>query len=228
MQEKKKRKLIIAIDGPAASGKSTTARLVAEKLGYLYIDTGAMYRALTLEIINQRIDINDADLVVGVAEKVEVILISGNKGPRTLLNGRDVSEEIRLPRIARVISKISAYKGVREIMKVKQRELARKGGVVMDGRDIGSVVLPDADVKIFMEASIDERTRRRAKELSDKKIDVDVERVREEIVQRDTIDATRDVAPLKPAKDASIVDTSNLSINDQVNKVMDIINALPR
>jgi cytidylate kinase len=98
----------------------------------------------------------------------------------------------------------------------------------MDGRDIGSVVLPDADVKIFMEASIDERTRRRAKELSDKKIDVDVERVREEIVQRDTIDATRDVAPLKPAKDASIVDTSNLSINDQVNKVMDIINALPR
>jgi cytidylate kinase len=228
LQEKKKRKLIIAIDGPAASGKSTTARLVAEKLGYLYIDTGAMYRALTLEIINQRIDINDADLVVGVAEKVEVILISGNKGPRTLLNGRDVSEEIRLPRIARVISKISAYKGVREIMKVKQRELARKGGVVMDGRDIGSVVLPDADVKIFMEASIDERTRRRAKELSDKKIDVDVERVREEIVQRDTIDATRDVAPLKPAKDASIVDTSNLSINDQVNKVMDIINALPR
>jgi len=228
LQEKKKRKLIIAIDGPAASGKSTTARLVAEKLGYLYIDTGAMYRALTLEIINQRIDINDADLVVRVAEKVEVILISGDKGPRTLLNGRDVSEEIRLPRISRVISKISAYKGVREIMKVKQRELARKGGVVMDGRDIGSVVLPDADVKIFMEASIDERTRRRAKELSDKKIDVDVERVREEIVQRDTIDATRDVAPLKPAKDASIVDTSNLSINDQVNKVMDIINALPR
>ncbi len=228
MQEKKKRKLIIAIDGPAASGKSTTARLVAEKLGYLYIDTGAMYRALTLEIINQRIDINDADLVVRVAEKVEVILISGDKGPRTLLNGRDVSEEIRLPRISRVISKISAYKGVREIMKVKQRELARKGGIVMDGRDIGSVVLPDADVKIFMEASIDERTRRRAKELSDKKIDVDVERVREEIVQRDTIDATRDVAPLKPAKDASIVDTSNLSINDQVNKVMDIINALPR
>ena len=228
MHEKKKRKLIIAIDGPAASGKSTTARLVAEKLGYLYIDTGAMYRALTLEIINQRIDINDAELVVGVAEKVEVILISGDKGPRTLLNGRDVSEEIRLPRIARVISKISAYQGVREIMKVKQRELARKGGVVMDGRDIGSVVFPDADVKIFMEASIDERTQRRAKELSDKKIDVDVERVKEEIVQRDTIDATRDVAPLKPAKDASIVDTSNLSINDQVNKVMDIINALPR
>ena len=120
MHEKKKRKLIIAIDGPAASGKSTTARLVAEKLGYLYIDTGAMYRALTLEIINQRIDINDAELVVGVAEKVEVILISGDKGPRTLLNGRDVSEEIRLPRIARVISKISAYQGVREIMKVKQ------------------------------------------------------------------------------------------------------------
>lgn len=227
MQEKKNRKLIIAIDGPAASGKSTTARLVAEKLGYLYIDTGAMYRALTLEIINRQIDINDVEAVVGVAAKVEVNLMSGDKGPRTLLNGRDVSEQIRLPRIGRVISKISAYKGVREIMKIKQRELARNGGVVMDGRDIGSVVLPHADVKIFMEASIDERSQRRAKELSDKKIDVDVERVREEIVQRDTIDTTRDVAPLKPTKDAYILDTSNLSIIDQVNRVMDIINALP-
>jgi cytidylate kinase len=227
LHKNKKQKLIIAIDGPAASGKSTTARLVAEKLGYLYIDTGAMYRALTLEIINQQIDIDDAEEVVGVAEKVEVILASSEKGPRTLLNGKDVSEEIRLPRIAQVISKISAYKGVRDIMKMKQRELARKGGVVMDGRDIGSVVLPYADVKIFMDASIDERTRRRAKEMSEKEIDVDVERVREEIVQRDTIDTTRDVAPLKPAKDAHILDTSNLSIIDQVNKVMEIINALP-
>ncbi len=227
MQEKKKRNLIIAIDGPAASGKSTTARLVAEKLGYLYIDTGAMYRALTLEIINQQININDAEEVVGVAAKVEVILISSDKGPRTVLNGKDVSEEIRLPRIARVISKISAYKGVRDIMKMRQRELARKGGVVMDGRDIGSVVLPNADVKIFMEASIDERTRRRAKEMSEKEIDIDMERVREEIVHRDTIDTTRDVAPLKPTKDAYILDTSNLSINEQVNRVMDIINALP-
>jgi cytidylate kinase len=224
MTKAKKQDLIIAIDGPAASGKSTTAREVAQILNYLYIDTGAMYRALTLEILNRHISENNENEVVKVAKEAKIYLISGTNGPRTLLNGVDVSEKIRLPEITRIISRISAYKEVREIMKTKQRELAKNKNVVMDGRDIGTVVLPQADIKIFMDASTDERTDRRVKELKKKRIPVDRERIKEEIIQRDLIDSTRDIAPLKPANDAIIIDTSNLTISDQVQKVIDIVN----
>jgi cytidylate kinase len=146
------------------------------------------------------------------------------KGPRTIIDGVDVSEEIRLPEVTHIISTISAYKEVREIMKAKQRELAKNGGVVMDGRDIGTVVLPQADVKIFMDACVDDRADRRVKELKEKNLPVDRENIKEELIQRDLIDSTRDVAPLKPAKDAIIIDTSNLTIADQVQKVIDIVN----
>ena len=206
-----KKKLVIAIDGPAASGKSTTARKVAQILNYLYIDTGAMYRALTLEVLNRNISENNEQEVVKIAREVKIKLLSGDKGLRTILNGEDVSEKIRLPEITRIISTISAYKEVREIMKLKQRELAADRGVVMDGRDIGTVVLPRAEIKIFMDASTDQRTDRRVKELKEKNIPVDRERIKEEIIQRDLIDSTRDVAPLKPANDAIIIDTSNLT-----------------
>jgi len=220
----KKQKLIIAIDGPAASGKSTTAREVAQILNYLYIDTGAMYRALTLEVLNRNISENNENDVVKVAKEAKIHLNPGTNGPRTLLNGVDVSEKIRLPEITRIISTISAYKEVREIMKIKQRELAKNNGVVMDGRDIGTVVLPQADIKIFMDASTDERVNRRLKELKKKRITVDRESIKKEIIQRDLIDSTRDVAPLKPANDAIIIDTSNLTIAGQVQKVIDIVN----
>lgn len=226
MSRTEKLKLTIAIDGPAASGKSTTARQVAQILNYLYIDTGAMYRALTLEVLNRRIPEKNEDEVVKIAKEVNIQLVPGVKGPRTILDGVDVSEEIRLPEVTHIISTISAYKEVREIMKLKQRELAKNGGVVMDGRDIGTVVLPQADVKIFMDASVDDRADRRVKELKEKSIPVDRESIKEEIIQRDLIDSTRDVAPLKPAKDAIIVDTSNLTIADQVQKVIDIVNDL--
>ena len=240
MMKTKKQKLIIAIDGPAASGKSTTAREVAQILNYLYIDTGAMYRALTLEVLNRHISENNENDVVKVAKEeflkplnisayrlakeAKIHLNPGTNGPRTLLNGVDVSEKIRLPEITRIISTISAYKEVREIMKIKQRELAKNNGVVMDGRDIGTVVLPQADIKIFMDASTDERVNRRVKELKKKRISVDRESIKKEIIQRDLIDSTRDVAPLKPANDAIIIDTSNLTIADQVQKVIDIVN----
>lgn len=224
MSQTEKLKLTIAIDGPAASGKSTTARQVAQILNYLYIDTGAMYRALTLEVLNRRIPEKNEDEVVKVAKEVNIQLVPGVKGPRTILDDVDVSEEIRLPEVTRIISTISAYKEVREIMKLKQRELAKNGGVVMDGRDIGTVVLPQADVKIFMDASVDDRADRRVKELREKSIPVDRENIKAEIIQRDLIDSTRDVAPLKPAKYAIIVDTSNLTIADQVQKVIDIVN----
>jgi len=225
MTKTKKQKLVIAIDGPAASGKSTTARKVAQILNYLYIDTGAMYRALTLEILNRRISEKNEAEIVKIAKETSIQLVSGTNGPYTILNGVDVSDRIRLPEVTRIISTISAYKEVREIMKLKQRELAKHSGVVMDGRDIGTVVLPKADVKIFMDANTDERANRRLKELMEKKVPVDRESIKAEIIQRDLIDSTRDVAPLKPAKDAIIIDTSNLTISDQVKKVIDIVNS---
>lgn len=219
----RKESLTIAIDGPAASGKSTTAREVAKKLGYLYIDTGAMYRALTLEVLNRHISVRNEKKIVELAGEIEIKLIADNSEPRTFLNGVDVSAEIRMPKVTQIISTISAYKEIRHIMKVKQRELARHGGVVMDGRDIGTVVLPNADVKIFMQASVEERTRRRVNELMAKGINVDRQKIEKEIIRRDAHDSSRTVAPLKPAADAYIIDTSNMSITDQVDKVLKII-----
>ena len=216
----------IAIDGPAASGKSTTAKLVAEKLGYLYIDTGAMYRALTTAVLEQKIPATDEKAVNVLAKQVDIRLVNTPAGLKTFLNGRDVSKAIRLPQVTQVISKISAYKEVREIMKNKQRQLAREGGVVMDGRDIGTVVLPDADVKIFMDASVEERTQRRLDELRSKGVKIDREQIREEIVRRDQLDSTRDVAPLKPAPDAHVLDTSDLTVEEQVQRVLTIIEPL--
>jgi cytidylate kinase len=224
MGEIQSERLTIAIDGPAASGKSTTARQVAQILNYLYIDTGAMYRALTLEVLNHQISEKNKDEVVRIAKESHIQLIPGSKEPRTILNDKDVSEEIRLPEVTRIISTISAYKEVREIMKLKQRELAKNGGVVMDGRDIGTVVLPQAEIKIFMDASVDDRADRRLKELKNKNLQVKRESIKAEIIQRDLIDSTRDVAPLKPAEDAIIIDTSNLTIAEQVQKVIGLVN----
>ncbi len=217
------KKLIIAIDGPAASGKSTTAREVAKKLGYLYIDTGAMYRALTLEVLNRHISATDEEAIVKIAREIEILLVTNDDEPQTFLNGIDVSADIRLPKVTQIISTISAYKEIRQIMKVKQRELARHGGVVMDGRDIGTIVLPKADVKFFMQASVEERTRRRVKELNGKGIKVDRKKIQNDIIRRDSLDSSRDVAPLRLADDAFIIDTSIMSITDQVEKVLEII-----
>jgi cytidylate kinase len=223
MSKREDDRLTIAIDGPAASGKSTTAKKVAKILNYLYIDTGAMYRALTLEVINRHISENDEAEVVKIARRSSIQLVAGEKGPRTILNNQDVSEKIRLPEVTRIISIISAYKEIRDIMKIKQRELAKNGGVVMDGRDIGTVVLPEADIKIYMDAGVNDRTDRRLKELKKRNLPVDRDSIKQDILQRDLIDSTRDVAPLKPADDAIIIDTSNLTIEEQVQKVIDIV-----
>lgn len=217
------KKINIAIDGPAASGKSTTARLVAEKLGYIYIDTGAMYRAVTLAVLRAGVDVNDRIKVQQVADQSEIRLEQSPNGQVTYLNGEDVSGEIRLPEITQVISIISAYPRLRQVMVAKQRAIAENGGVVMDGRDIGTVVLPDAELKIFMDASVEERARRRFKELEARKIDVDLEAIKKEIEERDRLDSSRDASPLKPADDAIVIDTSNKSIDEQVQEVLKFI-----
>jgi cytidylate kinase len=223
LESNKKNRLVIAIDGPAASGKSTTARLVAKRLGYLYIDTGAMYRALTLEILNQKIAVDDDQSIAAAARRIDIKLIPGDNGPRTFLDGKDVSEQIRMPEISKIISTIAANREVRQIMKAKQIELARKGDVVMDGRDIGTVVLPDADLKIFMQATLEDRTDRRVKELEKKGITADWNVTRNDILRRDEIDSTRDVAPLRPADDAVTLDNSQLTIEEQVQYVLDLV-----
>jgi len=214
------KKIIIAIDGPAGSGKSTTARLVAQKLGYIYIDTGAMYRALTLKVIELGIDPNDESLITKIAENTKIELLYENGNLKVILDGKDVSEKIRSPEVTSLVSIVSAHPKLRDIMVKKQRELGRNGGVVMDGRDIGTVVFPDADLKIFMTADVRERAKRRQKELKAQGFDVEIEKLIKEIEERDKFDSIREVGPLKKADDAIEIDTTNLTIDEQVELVL--------
>ena len=209
-------KITIAIDGPAASGKSTTAQMLAQRLGYIYVDSGAMYRAATLACIQAGINIDDEQSVTRFVEKIKITIKAHPPGQKTYLNDRDVTHLIRSPRVNEIISVISAYPGVRACLVRMQRQLAEAGGVVMDGRDIGTVVLPNADLKVFMVASLQERARRRLKELQAQGEKMTLEDVKEEIEHRDRLDSSRDTAPLKMADDARPLDTSQLSIDEQV------------
>ncbi|HEX9615184.1 MAG TPA: (d)CMP kinase, partial [Bacteroidota bacterium] len=210
----KSKNLVIAIDGPAASGKSTTARLVARRLGYLHIDTGAMYRALTLRILRENVSVDDEPKVSRLAEQTNIVLRRTEDGNRVLLMGEDVTEEIRKPQVTKHVSTVSSYRNVRAVLVKKQRSLAREGGVVLEGRDIGTVVLPDADLKIFMVANVAERARRRKRDLHEAGVHVDEETLTQEILDRDEKDSTRTTSPLKRAEDAVEVDTSTLTIEE--------------
>lgn len=216
-------KIKIAIDGPAASGKSTTARLVAKKLNYLYIDTGAMYRAITLAVLRGKCDVNNESALAELANNSSIELKSVNDNIKTFLNGTDVSEEIRLPEVTKIISIVAAHKRLRELMVEKQRFLAQHGGVVMDGRDIGTHVLPNAEIKVFMVAGLGERALRRYDELIKKDVDIKLEEIESEIQERDELDSSRATSPLKPAKDAVHIDTSHLSIEEQVDQVLKLV-----
>ncbi len=212
-------KIIIAIDGPAASGKSTTARLVAKKLGYTYIDSGAMYRAVTLKALENNVPTTEAQAVAEIAKKADMRFEWKNGHLRFFLDGRDVTEAIRTHQINTHINPVAANTAVRKILVEKQRALGKNGGVVMDGRDIGSVVFPRAELKIFMEASPEERARRRVIELKQRGINVDYDDVYQEILTRDRADTTRSYGPLVKSPDAISIDTTNLSIEQQVNKI---------
>lgn len=212
--------LKIAIDGPAGSGKSTTAKLVAKALGLLPIDTGAMYRAVALKVLREKIDPHDEEKVVEIAGKVNIEQKLENGEIHTYLDGEDVSTAIRTPEVNNTVSIISAYPGVRKKMVELQRKLAKAGGVVLEGRDIGTVVLPDADLKVYMIASLEERARRRLKELKEKGMDVSLEDVKQEILMRDEMDSKREYSPLKIPEDAFILDTTNLTVEEQVEKIL--------
>lgn len=218
------RRLVIAIDGPAASGKSTTARNVAQRLGYTYIDTGAMYRAATLAVLRAGIDPGDREAVEEVACRTSIRLERAADGSlHTRLDGEDVSTAIRSTPVTANVSAVSSYPRVREHLVALQQQMGREGGVVLDGRDIGTVVFPDADVKVFMVADLKARAERRHAELSTEGTDVDLGGLEADLQRRDHLDSTRALSPLTKADDAVEIDTSTMSIDDQVEMVLDLV-----
>ncbi len=214
----------IAIDGPVASGKSTIARLIADRLGYTYIDSGAMYRALAWAArkrgLTGRQEEEAAALARDIAIRLEPIPGGGN---RVFVDGVEITDEIRTLEIGQLASELSAIPAVRERLVAMQQEMAAEGGVVMEGRDIQTVVLPDAEVKIFLTASPEERARRRRLELQSRGTDVDFDQVLEEVKRRDHRDMNREHSPLRPAADAVHLDSTGLSIEQVVEKVLEIV-----
>lgn len=210
----------VAIDGPAGSGKSTVAKLVAERLGFLYIDTGAMYRALTLKAMREGLPLDDEDQIAELLERTRLELKSGSQ-TRVFLDGEDVSEAIRLPDVNRGVSAVAALGKVRQGLVMLQQEMA-KGHVVMDGRDIGTVVLPQAEVKVFLTASLKERARRRALELQSRGIEVSQEEAEAQLALRDKLDESREIGPLKKADDAYLLDTTDLTIGQVVEEILSL------
>lgn len=215
------KRLVIAIDGPAGAGKSTLARRIAEKLGILYIDSGAMYRAVGLWALRNRIPLDDAHRLEQLARQAHIELKPGSG--RVLLNGEDITEAIRTPEVSEAASKVSAVPGVRCAMVEEQRRMARESSVVMEGRDIGTVVFPDADVKIFLDADPAERARRRLAEAAARGGNPDPAQMQREIDERDARDRTRSTAPLMQAPDAVYVDSTGLSVEEVEDKLLRII-----
>ena len=211
----------IAIDGPAGAGKSTIAKAVSQKLSFIYVDTGALYRAIGLYVIQNGI-VDDANIIFSL-KKIKVDLKFENGAQKILLCDEDVSETIRTPEVSMMASKVSAIPEVREFLLDLQRNLAAKNNVIMDGRDIGTVILPNADVKIFLTASPEKRATRRYKELVDKGLQVTYDEVLNDIVKRDYDDSHRAVAPLTPASDSVFVDTSDYTLEESVNLVLNVI-----
>ena len=209
----------VAIDGPAGAGKSTIAKRLAKELGFIYVDTGAMYRAIGLHMLNAGIDGGDEEKVSEEVQKVDVSLSYENGNQKVLLNGQDVSGMIRTEEVSALASQTSAYRAVRERLLDLQRNMAKEHDVLMDGRDIGTTILPDADVKIYLTASVEERARRRYEEYISKGEQADLEKIKEDIKTRDHNDMTREVSPLKKADDAIEVDTSHMTIDEVVNHI---------
>lgn len=212
--------LVIAIDGPAASGKSTTARLVARQLGYLYVDTGAMYRAVTLKVLRAGLEASNIREIEGLVRSTRVELAEKSGSLTVLLDGEDVTEQIRSREVTAAVSAISSIPAVREAMVREQRRMAKGQSIVLEGRDIGTVVFPGANLKVFLVAHIAERARRRQRELEAKGISASVRELQNEIEQRDLVDSTRRVSPLRRASDAIELDTSGMTIEEQVEFIV--------
>ena len=213
----------VAIDGPAGAGKSSIAKAVAKELGVIYVDTGALYRAIALGCIKMNIPVENETAVSTVLEKIRIELVFVEGTQHVLLNGKDVSEEIRTEKVSMSASTVSGIPQVRAFLLELQRGFAKTQNVIMDGRDIGTVVLPDAQIKIFLTASAQARAMRRTLQLEQKGEPADYEKILEDIIKRDHNDSTREIAPLKPAEDSIIVDTTDLDLEQSVNKIKELI-----
>jgi CMP/dCMP kinase len=216
------RQLVIAIDGPAGSGKSTIAARLAKKLGYVNLESGAMYRALALKALEQKVDLDDGDALRRLAENTAIQLEPQPDGNRVLLDGRDVSQRIRESEVTLAASRVSVHPPVRRLMVARQREMGARGGVVMEGRDIGTAVFPDADIKVFLDADARIRAERRVAQ-NGTHTPEDAQRIVEDLIVRDQRDRTRAVSPLVPALDAAILDSTNLSIDEVVSRIEQLV-----
>lgn len=214
------KKIVIALDGPAGAGKSTISKLVAQKLNLEYIDTGAMYRAVTYKVLKDKVDISNEDKLTDLMQNIQINLCNG----RLLLSGNDVTNEIRLPEINEKVSEIAAIPLVRKKLVELQRQMSLNINVIMDGRDIGTNVLTEANYKIFLTATSAERAERRHRELTSKGIEISYDEVLKKIERRDIKDSTRELQPLKKAEDAILIDTTGKTIDQVVNEILKIVN----
>jgi CMP/dCMP kinase len=214
---------IIAIDGPAASGKSTLGRRLADSLGYLFFDTGVMYRAVTWSALQHSMDLGNEAAVTDLAEKIQIDVAPASRSDGrvcdVIIEGKDITWETRQPEVDANVSVVSAYRGVRSAMSKQQRRIGQRGKVVMVGRDIGTVVLPEADLKIYLDASAQERARRRSDEIKARGGEADYDDILDHMIERDRIDSTRDVAPLRAADDAVVIDSDSMNADQVFEKV---------
>ncbi len=214
------KKIQIAIDGPAGAGKSTIAKIVAETLGFTYIDTGAMYRAVTYKALNENIQLHDAKAIEAMLNDTTITLQPSEQGQLVFVNGEDVSQAIRSNEVTSNVSQVAAHANIREILVEMQQKLAADGGVVMDGRDIATHVLKDAELKIFMSATVEERARRRYLDNERRGIESTIESLQQEIALRDKLDSEREASPLIQAEDALFLDTTKLSIDEAAQEIL--------
>ena len=218
------KKIQVAIDGPASAGKSNVAKIVAKKLHFIYCDTGAMYRSVTFAALKNHVKLDDDQALKELLKTIEIRFVPAEPEQRVFVNDEEVTQAIRTPEITNNVSLVSAQPSVRAELTKRQQEIAEAGGIVMDGRDIGTTVLPNAEVKIFLVASVHERAVRRFKENQTKGIDTPLDVLEKEIEERDYKDSHREISPLTQAKDAVLVDTTSLTIDQVVDQILEIIN----
>ena len=214
---------IVAIDGEAGSGKSTVAKEIAKRLNFIYVDTGAMFRCVTLELIRKNIGLNDIDKINGILANITIVFKNEENFQRVFLNGEDVTEEIRCEKVDDKVAEFATVREIREKLKELQRELGKTDNIVMEGRDIGTVIFPNADVKIYIEVSEEERANRRYKQTLEKGIDTSYEQILANIKKRHKLETEREIAPLVKAEDAILLDTTNMTEEESIEKIIEII-----
>lgn len=216
-------KIAVAVDGPAGAGKSSISKIVAKKLGYLYIDTGAMYRSVTWAVLHNHIDVNNQKAVEALLPKLDLTMEASDDSCKVFISGQDVTDFIRTPQVNNAVSIVASYKGVRQYLVERQRLMAEAGGVILDGRDIGSVVLPNAELKIYLTASVEARAMRRYLEVKGTVNEQTLEDIKDSVMQRDDMDKNRKESPLIQVEDAVLVDSSEMTFDETVEHILHLV-----